>query len=297
VTPTVVLPHRVALDERVSAGAWTDEHGRELATLEEWDYTTPVRLRREVEVDVAGVRGDCGLEEEPLACIVVWRASKTGLRGAGAGAELSGPRVREVMEVGLEGPELGGVLHLTTRVVLGAGTTPRPLTARLPGTVLWQDTAAIALEGSAARFPMEVLDFHAARLPAADAPWYLDWPRDGERFEEPMLGALRLFLNSRHPAIGALVSGEMDAATAGAVTSMMRLEVARTMLVGALAEDDFVEGTAEYPDGSVGAALHTMIGLYWPDESPGSLRSQLRAAPQAFEAQLQERLRFLAPEA
>jgi len=182
-------------------------------------------------------------------------------------------------------------------VVLGAGTTPRPLTARLPGTVLWQDTAAIALEGSAARFPMEVLDFHAARLPAADAPWYLDWPRDGERFEEPMLGALRLFLNSRHPAIGALVSGEMDAATAGAVTSMMRLEVARTMLVGALAEDNFVEGTAEYPDGSVGAALHTMIGLYWPDESPGSLRSQLRAAPQAFEAQLQERLRFLAPEA
>jgi hypothetical protein len=283
----------MARPERVAAGHWLGLDGNELTSLPDWDYTTAVVARRELDIDVAGLRADCGLDEAALAVVVLWRSTRTGLHGAIAGGDVDEGRSTSLLEVDLEGLELGGTLHLTTRIVLGTAIAPRPLTAHLPGTILWQDHSRIALEGAAARFPMETVDFQAARLPAAAAAWYLDWPR--EHLEEPTLGAMRLFLNSRHPTVSALISGSLETEAAAAVVSTMRFDVARTLVVGALEDEEFRDGP-DYPEGSVGASMRRLLRVHWPGETTTSLYAQLRSRPDAFFSSLQERLRFLVPE-
>lgn len=293
----IALPFLTAAGGRIAPGAWIGTDGRRVDLMPDWDYGTEVRISRAVELDLAGIRSDCLLARAArLAITVVWRSTKTATRGASPATML--PETDDhwsgEIRLRLDGAELGGELRLNTRLLLASETgASSGLAPHLVGSVLWQDRHTILLEGGGARFPMEVVDFAAARLPAARAAWYLHWPR--EDLHQPVLGALRLYLNDGHPMMRALLNGELTTELAAGVVSMMRYDAVRSLVTAVLADDEFIDDVGAYADGSVGALLRRLLNAYWPDQSPTSLRNHLMVAPEAFNSELQERMRLLSP--
>jgi hypothetical protein len=293
----VALPYLTAKRDRVAAAAWLGPNDQALHTVADWDYGTGIRASRGLEIDVAGVRGDCGLSADArLAVTVVWRSTRTAMRGALPVTPI--PRSADhwtcELRLRLEGAELGGELRLLTRLLLAeAGSEAQPLAPDLAGALLWEDRHTVLLEGGAARFPMEVIDFRTARLPAAEAAWYLHWP--SEDLHQPVLGALRLYLNEGHPTIRALVNGELNDELGEAVLSTRRFDTARALITGALADNEFLEDPNPYDAGSVGATLRRLANAFWPDQTLTTLQNHLRSRPDAFHTELQERMRLLFP--
>jgi hypothetical protein len=295
VTRIVALPYLTADPNRVAPGAWIGTDGQRVDLLPDWDYGTEVRVTRALEIDLEGVREDCSLERSArLAITVVWRATRTAARGALPATVLPAAADHWAGEIRLQldGAELGGELRLMTRLVLATvGNEPQPLAPHLVGSVLWEDRHTILLEGGGARFPMEVVDFAAARLPAAGAAWYLHWPR--EDLHQPVMGALRLYVNDGHPMMRALLNGELTEDLSAGVVSTMRYDAVRSLVTAVLADDEFVEDPMLYQDGSVGALLRRLLNAYWPDQSVISLRNHATSRPEAFNSELQERMRLL----
>lgn len=294
-TRIIALPYLTAGHGRIAAGAWVGSDGRRVDVMPDWDYGTEVRVSRGLDLDLAGIRSDCSLDGDArLAITVVWRSTKTGARGALPATVLpdtAGHWLGEI-RVRLDGAELGGELRLNTRLLLASGGNGASgLAPHLVGSVLWQDRHTILLQGGGARFPMEVVDFTAARLPAARAAWYLHWPRDD--LHQPVLGALRLYINDGHPMMRALLNGELTTELAAAVVSMMRFEAVRSLVTAVLGDDEFIDDPVAYADGSVGALLRRMLNAYWPDQTVTSLKNHLVVRPEAFNSELQERMRLL----
>jgi hypothetical protein len=291
----VALPYLTPGASRIAAGEWIGSHGERVDLIPDWDYGTEVRISRAVDLDIAGIRSDCALEGRGrLALTVVWRSTKTGMRGAMPAIMLPDTADHWGGEISLrlEGAELGGELRLNTRLLLASGGgRASDLAPHLAASVLWQDRHTILLEGGGARFPMEVVDFAAARLPAAGAAWYLHWPR--EDLHQPVLGALRLYLNEGHPMMRALLNGELTTELSAGVVSMMRYDTVRSLVSAVLVDEEFIDDPAAYADGSVGALLRRLLNAYWPDQSPVSLRNHLMVHPEAFNSEMQERMRLL----
>lgn len=102
---------------------------------------------RALTVDVDAVRSQCRLgPDSALAVIASWRSpNRTRLGGASERIDLGDLNglLRTPIAVSVPGPEAGGRLDLTTRVVLrSAGAAPSPISPRRPGSVLWTDTHA-----------------------------------------------------------------------------------------------------------------------------------------------------------
>ena len=65
------------------------------------------------------------------------------------------------MEVSLNPPSenLGGTLLLLSQLTLAEpSASESPLAPRSPGSILWEDRVSVTLEGSAARFPVEMIE-------------------------------------------------------------------------------------------------------------------------------------------
>lgn len=293
----VAFPYRMAREERIQAEPWVraGAEGPEPLTdrLPGWDYNTDLRLGRLVSVDAAGVRADCGLgPDDPIALAAVWRSTGTILRGLGAGPRILDSAPAQVrLEARLPSASLGGTLVVQTRLILAA---PRPgagpLEPRTAGSVLWQDEAAVALEGIGSRFPVEVVDFEASGWLPPRAAWYLVW--DSLELDEPFLGSVRLLVNAKHRRVTAATQNPKHAANAP-IASMMYYDVGRTLIRGALASDEFTTRPDQYREGSTGWAVYALLRALFPADSPAGLRGLMEQQPVEFDAQLQAALRLL----
>jgi hypothetical protein len=296
----VALPYKTGSSDCWRLGLWRRVAGETEAELpvqlEDWDYSVPLALSCVVTVNVSKLREETGASaEDALALVAVWEASSTGIRELGAKHELppDGEASFELV-IHLEGSRIGGRLVLDRQVVLTAeGATNDPLAARAVGSILLAelpgDRTSVLLEGDAARFPSEVIDF--AQLPIAEpsALWYLEL--DTTDLDQAPLSVMRLYLNGGHPAVSAALGG-----TGGAgeiVQSVIRWDVARALLHRALDNDDFVADWDSFHDESLGMTLQRLIQRYWPAETGVSLRAKREVNPARFEYQLQARMRLL----
>ena len=190
--PTYLVPD----DDVASATPWTDPDGRELTDrLDHWDPLTDLPLSRALTVDLDKLREQCRLgQDSAFAVIASWRSpNRTRLGGAGERVDLGALEglVQAPVSLVVPGPESGGRLDLTTRLVLRTpGSDPSPISPKRLGAVLWTETQRIALEGGSARFPMTAVDFASLPRVPDDAAWYVEW--DQEDLEAPVLGGLRL---------------------------------------------------------------------------------------------------------
>ncbi len=292
-----VPPFLVAAEESVQPGPWRLAGDQENlgGRLDHWDSDLTLCLYRGVLVDLDLLRdssGATGLADMALA--VVWRSDRTRLRGAGTPVALDCYEGTVALSVAVDIPGriAGGSLELQTMVVRTAeAPDATPIVARRAGSVLWRDRVLIALEGDAARFPVTVVDFQS--LPGFDpcAAWALEWsPHD---LNQPVLGAIRLLVNARSAALVAALGDENDPARV-TIGSMVRFDVARSLVHGVLANDEFVSGPREFEPDSVGRMLGDLLDRYWPGADLPGLAGRARTAPHRLDAELQARTGLLA---
>lgn len=283
------------LPSRVVPGPWTDAaSGAALASrgLDGWDPTTDIRLERELTIDLDRARVDAGLTDgEHITCAATWYCPTTTLRGVGTRVELGDGSAQIRLAVALPGSELGGRVELRTIVALAdGGLGRRPLAAQIPGSVIWEDSTTVALEGAGSRFPMEWLDFASASWLPSGAGWYLDWTPDAP--EAPALGAIRLYLNSGHEAVRRAVIGNPPMPEDQVIRDVIEFDVARSLILGALRTEPGPWDAAVLVDGTVAAVVSRLIGVAFPAETIDGLRNRLRAAPERLEVRIQDGLRL-----
>ena len=280
---------------RVVAGPWTDmasgavlpSHG-----LDGWDPTTDLRFERDLTIDIDGARADAGLTDgEALACAVTWYCPTTTVRGAGTRVQLRDGSTNIRLAVEPSGRELAGRVEVRTLVVLAErGLGRAPLAARIPGSVLWDDSTTVALEGAGSRFPMEWLDFGSTAWLPSGAGWYLDWSPDAP--EAPALGAVRLYLNSSHAAVRRAVTANPPTPEDRVVRDVIEFDVARSLILGALRADPGPWDAAAGEQGTVAAVVGRLLRVAFPTETMDGLRNRFTATPERLGVRIQDGLRL-----
>lgn len=258
-----------------------------------WDYQSLVRVRRQVVIDASLIRSECQLGvNQGLLLVAAWRSSTTQLRGA-ISSIVPSQIGRQTFDVVAELPsgELGGEVLLRTQVaVTGDAALLSSLAPTIAGSIVWEDEARFRVEGAASRFPVELVDFRGTRLPH-DACWVLNWHPDD--LHVPFLAAVQLSLNAAHPAIErAMASAQPDNADR-AIQSMIKFDVFRQLVVGALGNADFVNAPDSFEDGSTGRELRRLFRVSFGDENIGAIASRCDSARADFEAELQSKARLL----
>jgi hypothetical protein len=195
------------------------------------------------------------------------------------------------MVVELRGEELGGLLEFETCLVLQAASRSRGrLAPYRVGSILWMEAYTVLLEGEAARFPVELVEFSRAGIQGgADAGWVLHWYPDD--LDAAALGTVRLFLNAEHALITRAAGGDRADPLVAAVTSAIYFDVARTLVNGALDHEQF-DDDGSWPNGSLGFVLQQLLHTLFPSRSIASLRSQRELAGTEFDAMLQAATRL-----
>lgn len=291
-----VTPFLRASAESVEPGPWTLAGGGELdERVEHWDPLMDLQLEREITVDVDRLLASTGVPDAAaIAAAAVWRSERTRLRSPGAPVSLGAGSGAVTVTVMLDvaGVAAGGNLALQTVLMVTSGTTSNsPIGATRAGSILWGDQLSVALEGSASRFPTQVVDFGDLTGIADDAPWSLEWhPND---LEQPVLGAMRLLVNSRNQvAVDAV--GEGIAPESRAMASVIDFDVTRALVFGALWNQEFLDGVEDYEPETIGRMLLELLAGFWPGTEPKVLAARLKRAPHALEAELQAKTGLLA---
>lgn len=287
----ISYPYMLPVEEAIVAEPWLMADGRELPLrLPDWDPATDLHLVREVLIDGQKLTASAALD--PSAEVILFptiRSDATGLRmtGRAARVDFSGTGdARHQISLDVRGSSLGGTITASTALVWLAGPNSSGLEPTLAGSELWADQVRCVLEGGSARFPVSAAPF--SELPMLDpaAAWSLDW--EYERLEEPVLGSMRLLINSEHPRIRkSILSGSKEPG-ADVVRALVHFEVARTLLAAALRNEEFLTAPESFDEGSVGRTIADLIQLHW-DESPMVLAARMRDYPRQFEMELQAR--------
>ena len=139
------------------------------------------------------------------------------------------------------------------------------------------------------RFPVEALDFtKTAHLPDK-AAWFLEWnPFD---LDEPIHASMRLLINSSNPRVRDAVSKPLAKGEPSLISSFIQFEIARSLVEGALGNDDFVSSApGSYAEGTCGCSLHRLIHGVFDNEPLVSVRERMRSSPAEFLAELQDAL-------
>lgn len=302
-----IMPHHTPPEGLVEMGAWHDLKSTARVRLPErlpsWIPGEEVSLGRQVSIDVPAVLAACRLPDDArlrVISVAVSMATSTRLSCEPLILDRTSARER-LLELTLDGDQISGTLELRTYVTTDSFQPCAPLVPWRPGLILWEDTQELALAGAGSRFPMEALDFTRAgfRWPAR-AAWRLDWDR--EALDEPVLGCLRLFLNTAHPGVMSMLTSP-GAPESLVMRDVLEYEVARALICGALGSEVFVQRQqaveshvegAGFERDSLGEMLGRMFGvLVRPGASISTLYNELQSEPELFEARLQDTLKFM----
>jgi hypothetical protein len=296
--PVTAVPYKQAAPNRLIAGPWeilSAESSSPLpAILPCVDYGSILRLRREIVIDVGGLRADCALAADvPLLAIASWSSTGTMLRRNLVNVPISdGDDTCLVELVGdIAGSDIAGALHIDTAIVMASRPTSFvPLAARHAGAVLLQERQTIQQDSSHSFFPVEVVDFSKGYWANSEAGWRLSW--NVLALDQPFLGSVRLLINARHPRVVHAVSGDVPNAEASAIRTAIYFDVAKALVLGALASDDFLERDGDYAEGSCGKAIYAMIQMLFPGDGIDGLAAAANQRPDYFSTDLQGRLRL-----
>jgi hypothetical protein len=291
------VPYRRAASNRVTAAQWevvsTDPPTPLAPILSGLDYSSVLRLRREVIVDLAGLRTDCGLSSNvPLLLAATWSSGGTMLRRSLGRVELPADDDACLLEIvgEISGGDIADTLHIDTIILTSKVHEGAPsLAARLAGSVLLQERQTVQLDTSISFFPVEVVDFNSGVWANPAAGWRLSW--NPFALEQPFLGSVRLLVNAAHPRVAHAVSGEAPTAEATAIRSAIYFDVARALVLGSLASEDFVDREGDYSDGTCGKVVYTLLQMLFPGDSMRGLAIAATQRADHFCTDLQGRLR------
>ncbi|MGR0319445.1 hypothetical protein [Agromyces sp. ZXT2-3] len=254
-----------------------------LGRIEDWSYYQPIVVRTviglDVEKAVANLRLPAGSR---IDAILSWVSSGTSLRGASAPVPAGADTTLEVrIDAGLVREQL------TVTVMLVTGSTPDvelyPLAPGNTGSVLWEETTKIDLEGIASRLPVVAQPFSQHLPDSTGAMWWLHIADENAALEVRADSVLWMWLNSDNPIIAEVLAGGQSHALER-TTHHMWIDFHRQLVHFAIRRDD-LDPEQEYPAGSLGELLRTVV--HATGESPESLGHLYRSAPGDFEMRIQ----------
>jgi hypothetical protein len=100
------------------------------------------------------------------------------------------------------------------------------------------------------------------------------------------MSAVRLTLNSKHPAIEQLLQGSKEDGTQQLLRTL-NWDVTRQLAQVALRSDEVVELDVDFEDVTVAGVLRNLLGRIWPHENTDTLRNWQHESPQRIEVRLQ----------
>ena len=268
------------------------------ASIVDWDREVPLEVRSEIRIDPDVIRDECGLDARaPIALIGTWHATATNVRRIGMHLEVDQPSTRTIGFV-IDPAVAAGTVRLSRSVVLARDHEARhPLAARRAGAILWRErpraATSLELHSTAEHFSIEAVDFAELATVETDAAWLLDV--DLSEPDRDASAALRLVANIGHPAVDQLLGAE-SAEQRRLIESVLRWDVARTVIERALEHQRFVDGYGEFAPGTVGGVAQRLLQLHLPDVGIDELAAMRRHAPERLDALLQGRLRVLRSE-
>ena len=292
-------PYLTPQPDRILVEQWTQQVGEHFVPLQQrlpgWDAGADLHIRSEVFVNVEGIYQDCRLERDArLRLVLLWESTGTKLRGSGGTVDFTytGASGTVPLKAHIDGKLLADKLSLFVKLLfIHPGSTQHRLVPHTPGSILLETPPyKVQLEGDGARFPIEVIDFTTTHFPH-NAGWFLFW--EPEDLDQPLLGDVRLYINSRHPQIASAIS-DLQPETEG-IREAVRLDLAQTLIRGALSNEAFVQNPDRYAPGTIGAAVRAMIRLYFEGYQLESVRTLMRS-PHSFSAHLQEKIKIFVHE-
>jgi len=290
------FPFLQPLPERIQIVAWqiAPEPMQDHVTLRDWDPATPIAASCTVLADHDGILADTSLPRgAEIALALSWESEGTGLKGCGQVFPLPEMEEQTTLELQLLIPPGHAAARVTLFVTASLGKTlsvqPRVASPFLAGSVLWRTERTLALEGTAARFPTEIVDFSGLGWLPENASWHLDW--DPTSPGNILLRSVRLRINARKERVAQAVSrANSREPEVQAILSVIYRDVGRSLIAGMLRCTDFVDEPGAFPKGTVGHHVAALVRLYFPGRSFDSLASLLRNRPEEFEAEIQSRL-------
>jgi hypothetical protein len=294
-TTRAVLPYLTPSKDRIHAAAWINEEGLTLGdALEAWDYNSRITLARKVIVDTFNICGDCGLGHGAVFRLSVTILSKgSGVRTRCFHQDIYHSKSPEQVSIqsDIGNTSLTGSAVVTTLLTLvSSGGTLGDFSPTKAGSMLWRDDHEILLEGGGSKFPMEVVDFQATGWLPEDAPWYLDWEPDF--LDHPFMGSVRLLINAAHERMMKAVSSNMPDNEDQAILSTLYYDTGRSLIEGALENQDFVDDVRDWPEGSTARVLADLLSVFFPGESYTTLKHRMSGDAEVFGATLRGRFRL-----
>lgn len=288
------LPYRTPKPERIVFGQWSihsDDGPHPLpAFLPHWDPAITIQALVSVQIDCQGIALDCGLDADArLRLAAIWHSTGTVLSGPGDVIDLDvqSPLEHHVLQVQVDGTRAAQMVNLNAQLLLlHPGHAPQPFAPVQPGNILAAHMQSIRLEGEGSRFPVQVVDFRHTAY-ATTAGWALYW--DEEDLHRTFLGSVRLNINAQHLHLVQAVSQRRPESEG--VREAIRFDVARTLIRGALRNDEFVTKPDSFSPDSVGAAIRELIERCFPNTPIQQCREIMRYRLD-FETRLQAGLQI-----
>lgn len=294
-TKVRILPHRTAASDAVHWGAWWVRMGGKRLPVEDrlkgWDYATAVTFELQPTVDLELLMASTGIQDpSAFELLALLDCPATNQRFI-ARRMVEQTEDDESNILALEPPpgEIADVVRLSAHVVL-ARSLPESTdgAATRVGSRLGQTHVhTLRLEGEASRFPTEAVAFSAIGLESA--AWTMQCKFTD--LDDSFLGGVRLLVNTEHPASELLLDSE--AVEARAAQSMLRMDVARQLLLHVALDPNLIVDTRrEWPEGSVRYVLETMTDLFLGMNLATTLEFA-RGDLVGFERRLQDRFELL----
>lgn len=269
--------------------------------IKEWDQSLDISVSRVVRVDLGMVALTSKLPSGTrLALLASWWSDGTNLRGSGESSVLTLGDEAKVEEVQLgmtvPGASAAGNLQLRSSLVLHGlprrGNSTK-LSASIPGSILWEDSLFLVLEGMAGRFPITIVDFEQSGAGPKDACWLLEWSPKDLRLQA--MAVLRLLINRGHSTFHRAATTADPTPTDLAIRSALNYQVAEEMIRMALDNVDEIDDFGDHlPPNSIGKVFLDLLATIFPERSPRQVADHLKSRSGEFHAELQSRLQLYA---
>jgi hypothetical protein len=227
-----------------------------------------------------------------VAFVATYWSEGTSLRGQGTSEvfEVNNECNRRNFDLSLtvEGKSASRTLQLKTSLILIAPSADMlrdSLAPKRAGSVLWEDSISIILDGNAPRFPVSIIDFVESGLGPEGSCWRFEWfPQDPSA---PAMASMRLYINSRHRAFHDAIVSTNPSPCQLAVRSALKHDIGKELVSLAIQNCHDLELIERHEVGTSGRVLMDLVARVFPGRTPADCAELLKNEPGAFSAQLQ----------
>ena len=269
---------------------------QDMQLLDQWDANMPFTCMRIININLSLLISTGALTEGvELGLLASWWSEGTGLRGVGGPTNftLNNNKTDQDFCISIEIPsaEVSRSIKLRTTLVLKRPTAvmlANPLAPKRPGSVIWDHSISIILEGSTPRFPISVVDFIESGLGTPKACWRFEWtPADPQL---PAMASMRLLINSRSRIFYRAVVSVSPTGPELAIRSALKHAVAVEMIQLAILHAKELDLNGELEEGSAGKVLVELVERVFNGVSPIECAELYARNPSQFSAELQSKL-------